>query len=579
MLLTLRIRNLVIVEDLSVDFDQGLNVLTGETGGGKSILVSALGLLAGARADRSMVRAGERRATVEALFDADDAGTVDAWLRDHGMDGVEDGEPLLVHREISPIGSGRVLINGSPATVALLRELGRDLLELHGQNEQQGLLAPERHLELLDLFCDATKQLDRVRATHSAVLEARKRLTRLHEQSAKRIERRGELQHIVADIDAVRPKAGELEQLDRDRRVLRSAGTMAALLDEVVELGYEGDRNASALAAIAAGKCEQLAELDPALDDAARRLREAALELQDVGSFVREYRDHADFDPSRLEAIEERLVALERLCLRYGKDEAELISFRDEAQQALSDLLGADGEMARAAERLVLLESDYLRAATALTRRRRSGARTLAKAVEGQMAELALEQARFEVALQPANGDLIRQEGADELPLNPRGAERAEFLLAANPGEPFRPLQQVASGGELSRVMLALHVVADRPAPAGVLVFDEVDTGVSGAVADAVGARLAALAKRQQVLCVTHLPQVAAHGRSHFRVAKTSDAGRTKTSVESLGDAERVEELARMLAGRRPTASSRKNAAELLATASGIASGRRRREA
>jgi len=577
LLLTLRIRNLVIVEELSVDFGPGLNVLTGETGAGKSILVGALGLVAGARADRGTVRSGERRATVEALFEPAADGRASAWLREHGLDG--EGDQILVHREIAASGSGRVLLNGSPCTVALLRDLGRELLDLHGQHEHQGLLSPERHLDLLDSFCETTRELERVRQAAATVLEARQRLSDIREESATRADRRSELQRTVAEIDSVRPKPGELEQLDRDRRVLRNAGRMAALLDEVVALGYEGEFNASGLAAVAAGKCEELAALDPALEEPARRLREAAVELQDIGDAVRDYRDHTDFDPARLEAIEERRVALEHLCLRYGKDEAGLLELRDEAERSLESLRGAEDQLKRAAEQLVRLESGYARAAATLTRRRRSGAPTLARALEKQLGELALEKARLEVALEPSNGPAVRLEDGTELPLNPRGAEKAEFLLAANPGEPFRPLHQVASGGELSRIMLALHVVAERRAPGGVLVFDEVDAGVSGKVADAVGARLAALSDRQQVLCVTHLPQVAAHGRSHFRVAKSTRAGRTSATVAELRDTARVEELARMLAGKRPTASSRQNAAELLASASRSAPGRKRREA
>jgi DNA repair protein RecN (Recombination protein N) len=438
---------------------------------------------------------------------------------------------------------------------------------------------PERHLELLDLFGGWGGDRERVDALHAAVIGAAAMLDELRERGAGVLERRAILSQTLGEIDAVRPQPGELEQLDRERAILRSAGQMAELLDEVVALSYEGEPTAGSMAATAASKAEQLAELDPSLAELARRLREAALELQDLGASFRDYRERADFDPARLERIEERRAALTGLLLRHGEDEEGLLRLRDATERELDSLSRLDGELEAATEALREQEHAYADAAAKLSKQRRAAAKRLSRAVEGELSQLALEKARFDLRFAPSSETTVEDGRGARIPLHSRGAERAEFLLAANPGEAFRPLRQVASGGELSRIMLALHGIAERASSGRVLVFDEVDAGVSGAVADAVGVRLAGLAARQQVLCVTHLAQVAAHGREHFRVAKATDGSRTSASVVRLSRKDRVDELARMVAGKRPTAASRKHAAELIESAGGRSLGRRRRGA
>jgi DNA repair protein RecN (Recombination protein N) len=566
MLHTLRIRNLVIIEDLSVEFGPGLNLLTGETGAGKSILVEALGLATGARADRAAIRAGETKATVEALFVLPPRSTLHELARERGIDGLEEGQ-LVVRREVSAAGSGRILVNGSPCTLALLRELGDELLELHGQHEHHGLRVPERHLELLDAFGAHADAVARVQWAHDAVQAARRRLEWLRENAAEREARIERAERAVRQIDALQPRPGELEALERERRLLQNAGHIVRLLDEVVGLSYEGEPAAAALAAAAGKRAEELARLDPALAELAERCRSAAVELQDIGTGFRDYRDRSNFDPSRLEELEARGVALERLCLAHGVDESGLLQLREEEAAELLRLRGLDDELDAAASGADGAEAAYVVAAQALGRSRKAAARRLASAVEAELESLALGKARFRVALAAARGSLIERGEGQALPLGPRGAERVEFQLAANPGEPLRPLNQVASGGELSRLMLALHVVADNPAGGHVLVFDEVDAGIGGAVADAVGARLARLARRHQVLCVTHLPQIAAYADTHYRVEKSVSQGRTAAAIASLSARARVDELARMLGGKRATQASRKHASELLAAA------------
>jgi DNA repair protein RecN (Recombination protein N) len=555
LLRTLRIRNLVIIEELSVEFGPGFNLLTGETGAGKSILVDALGLVSGARADRSLVRSGEQRATVEALFEIDADEPAAGWLTEQTGYDPADGE-LLVRRELPADGSGRIQLNGAPCTLAMLRELASLLLELHGQHAPRSLLAGERHLEILDALGLHLLELERVRGAHGDVAKAAAELEELRELAAEREQRLGEGQATVAELEELAPEPGELARLDRERRVLQNAGRVADLLDSAVGFSYESEPSAASLAARAAAAAEELAELDGSLADTAARIRSAAVELDDAGNELRGYRDGADFDESRLEQLETRRAALEHACLRYATDEAGLIEKLDAAREELRTLADFEGSLAEAEAVHATAVAAYVECAAELTRKRRAAANKLEQAVAKQFASLALGKARLAVDLQPARAEY-----------SARGAERAEFLLAANPGEPLRPLRQVASGGELSRVMLALHVVAESLQARRALVFDEIDAGVGGAVADAVGARLQRLSSGRQLLCITHLPQVAAYADLHFHVSKRVASGRTHAGIDQLTASQRVEELARMLGGKKPTAAARKNACELLGAA------------
>jgi DNA repair protein RecN (Recombination protein N) len=543
MLKTLRIRNLVTIEDLEVDFSPGLNVLTGETGAGKSILVDALGLAAGERADLALVRGGAERAIVEATFTAPGAG---ALLEARGLDA--DGDGVVVRREIGA--SARVLVNGSPTTVAVLREVGERLLERHGQHESRGLLDPEAHLELLDAFGGHETAVLAVASAHARVVSAREALARIEDLERDARRRTEELGALVREIRGVGPQPGEAERLRFERVLLVHGAQIDRLLDEALS------------------RVDELRRIDPTLEAVALRLHASRLEIEDVRDTLAGLRDRTRTDASRLEGLETRRAAIERLLLKWGPTEQDALAAADAAERELAMLADLAGEREAAGGALDASRAAYTEAASALTRLRADAALRLGPEVELELAPLALPKARFTVGLRP-------HKGAGET--SPRGAERAEFLLAANPGEPARPLARAASGGELSRVMLALHVVLDRGAPPRALVFDEVDAGVSGAVAVAVGERLARLAKRHQVLCVTHLPQVAAAAAVHYHVRKHVEDGRTRSEIERLTDEARVDELARMLGGREAGAAARANAAELLveAGATGRARGRR----
>ncbi len=555
MLKTLRIRNLVTIEDLSVDFGPGLNVLTGETGAGKSILVDALGLIAGDRGDGSLVRALSDRAVIEAAFEPPRGAGLAAILEERGIDAGDD-HALIVRREVPPAGSGRVLINGSPATVGVLKEIAGLLVDLHGQHEHRGLLSPERHLELLDAFGGHDDELAAVASAHRVVVEAQARLEHLAELGREGRVRAESLRETVRAIRAVDPKPGEVDALRRERAVLQNAARVAELLDDAISRLDAGERPAVAELHAAERRVGDLGRIDETLTPLAARLESARLEIEDVRDTLATYRDHADFDPNRLEAIESRRAALERLLLRWGPAETDARAAADTAEQELLTIDNLDEALSAAQGEVARARSAYDVAARVLSRRRAVAAFGLGPAVEAELRPLAFEKAKFEVVLTPSRD-----------PLSATGAERAEFFLAPNPGEPARPIGRAASGGELSRLMLALHAVLETASPGRVLVFDEVDAGVSGSVAVAVGARLAKLATRHQVLCVTHLPQVAAFAHGHYHVAKRVAAGRTHTEVEPLTGEARVDELARMLGGRKATEASRENAAALLAEA------------
>jgi DNA repair protein RecN (Recombination protein N) len=553
MLKTLRIRQLAVVEDLSVEFGRGLNLLTGETGAGKSIVVDALQLAAGGRADAALVRTGSERAIVEAGFEIGDVRLLEA-LAERGID-VEDGT-LVVRREIAAAGAGRVLVNGSPATVSLLRDVAAHLLELHGQHESQRLLEPEQHLPLLDAFGRLAAERAAVAAAAGAAAEAGRRLTEIEESQRDREARREAMTAVIREIEAVAPVPGERESLEAERRLLANATRLAALLEDAAALVWEAEPSAAGLLARACRPAAELAAFAPELAELSARLTSARVEVEDLGAAFAAWRERVEADPGRLEEVEARRAALDRLLLRHGPDEPAALAARDAAGAELSRLGALDGEAVAAAAAVEEAAARYAEAAAALAAGRRKAAEALGPAVAAQLGALAMPRARFSVAFAPAR-----------TPLSPMGTERAEFLLAPNPGEEARPLARIASGGELSRIMLALHVVLEDAGLARTVVFDEVDVGIDGGTADAVGARLARLAARRQVLCVTHLPQVAAYADRHYHVRKRVEGGRTRADVLPLAGSDRIDELARMLGGKTVTEISRRHAADLLAAA------------
>ncbi len=576
MLKSIRVLNLAVIQEAVVEFGSGLNLLTGETGAGKSILVDALGLVGGDRADSDLVRSGSDRGLVEAVFELPRDHPAAAVLEARGLpagDGDNGGLELIVRREVKAKGGGRIFLNDSLCTLSTLREVAGMLLDMHRQHDQQSLLSREYHLRTLDRFGGHGRLLERTGEAFREVTEAVRRLAELRDLAGRRRTRMEKLEAQVREIDEAAPQPGESNELAGRRRILKNLDMLHEHLIRLEPLLDEGEDSAAGRISAAGSRVARLAELDHSLHPMLEQLERARIEVQDVASQLRDYRDAAlpDSDESpglALEELEARAAQLEQLRLRYGADEAEVLAYREAASRELATLADLDGEVRKVEEERQVATDRYIHRATELTAARSRAAKRLAPAFRSGLRDLAMAGASVEVLFRPAVGETVRSSGDSKAVLTPRGGEKAEFLLGANPGEAAVPLAKAASGGELSRVMLALHgVLGADGAGSRVLVFDEIDTGIGGEAADRLGARLKNLCGSHQVLCVTHLPQVAAYADFHHMVEKAVAGGRTRVQVIALDEERRIGELARMLGGKRVTEATRKSAAEMIQAA------------
>jgi DNA repair protein RecN (Recombination protein N) len=558
MLRELRLKNFAVVESVTVAFAAGLNVLTGETGAGKSILVDALVLVRGARAQSDVIRTEAETATVEAVF-ALDRGTAAAAVLDEAGLAPDDNNEIVVRRELARSGRHRAFVNDSPVTVGLLERLGDALVEVHGQHEHQRLLEPAHQLELLDRFADAEEACAQVGALHAKHRAACEEAERTRAADRDRAQREDLLRFQLGELNAARLRVGEEEALRTELRRLQHAERFTTGLAEVTALLDDAPQSASERMARAARILGDLARLDPSMAGPAEPLETARLQVEETLGTIRRLREGIVAEPGRLDAIHERLDVLARLKRKYGDGEEAMLRFRDEAARELERIERHDEVVAEQERVLGELEAELTAAAASLSERRRAAARRLAGQVERALRTLGMERAVFEVGI----------ERAPEI--GPRGADRVELRLSTNPGEEMRPVARVASGGELSRTMLALTSVLARAHRVPTLIFDEVDAGIGGRVASVVGQTLAAAAHGRQVLCVTHLAPIAALAQHHLRVSKSVRAGRTRATVAALPGAERVEEIARMLGGASVTAAAREHARDLLGARRGRA--------
>jgi len=556
MLRFLRIKHLAVIDSVEVEFDPGLNVLTGETGAGKSILVEAVGLLLGGRASGDLVRTGEDAAAIEAIFESG-------------------GEELLVRREITMQGRSRAFINGTLATAGALKELSSRLIELHGQHEHQTLLDPSTHLGVLDTYGHLDALVEPTAAGFDVMRTAEEELARVRAAARDRESRLDLVTFQLGELDRAALRTASVGEIPEDvelaalRQVLASAERVERLCAESYASLYERDD------AILAGlggvwrRVTELAELDPQFKPYLETRDGIKSQLEDLAAFLRKYADSIEASPARLQQVEERLAILERLKRKYGPSLADVIAHRDALKRELSDLSRGDERIAELERDLATARTLYLGAAEALSKERRRVAKGFAKQLESLVAELAMERTRFEVRF--GDGPL------PEASWSGRGIDAAEFFVSPNQGEDLRPLARIVSGGELSRIMLAIKTLTattrhgfsdatDRPPSASApgLIFDEVDAGIGGRVADVVGRKLRTLGSAFQVLCITHLPQIAAYADTHFAIDKRVDGGRTRTTVRRLDDDGRVDELARMLGGEAISDGLRQSAREML---------------
>ena len=552
MLTSLSIRDIVLIERLDLELGAGLCVLTGETGAGKSILLDSLGLALGGRADRGLLRAGAKKGSVSAVFQLTDAKAVDTLLEEHGIDG---DDQLLLRRTLGQDGRSRAFINDQPVGTALLKRLGELLIEVHGQHDQQGLLDPATQRSLVDAYGKLGKELERVRKAYADGRDAVTRLQEMEDEVAKAAVDIDYWRHILGELDELAPTIAEEEELADARARLMNREKIIAAIDEALA-ALTGDGGLSGRL----GKAERSLErvLDTAgdvLEPAAAALDRLRVELEEASSALALAGQTVDSREESLEAIEERLFALRAAARKHKLGVDDLPAFREQTADRLARLDASDEHLAEARAAADAARQKLVEAAAKLTAGRQKAADALTKAVMRELPPLKLEKARFVIRLMPrADGEI-----------GENGAERMLFEVATNPGQMPGPLGKVASGGELARLMLALKVSLAMTEALPSLVFDEVDAGIGGATADAVGDRLERLGQFAQVLVVTHAPQVAARAETHFRVQKAATRGGATVDVSALSPHDRREEIARMLAGAEITDAARAAADSLLA--------------
>jgi DNA repair protein RecN (Recombination protein N) len=551
----MRIRNVAVIDRLEVDFEPGLNLLTGETGAGKSVLIDALGLVLGSRASSDLVRSGADAAVVEAAFELQPMPR--SLARRLAEIGVEIEDEIIIRRELQPSGRGKVTVNGVAAGRQLLRDIAPYLADIHGQGDSSSLLRPDAGLDLLDRFGGTREER---REAREALREARRLesdIAKVTRKGQERDKRKRELEEALQEIEKAAPRAGEDEDLLAERRLVGHAEKLKNLSEEVFRTLYEDEESALTRLASAWKRVSELASIDPRWLGYLGDKDALTSALQDLALHARDYARAIDVTPGRMDELESRLAQLERLKKRYGGSLGEVLALRDRARQEIQELEGSEERLSELQELLERARSRYIALAEGLSANRRQAAKRLEKLVAKELKDLALEKARFE--LQIATDD-----GSDPVRWRESGLDSVELLFTANPGEDPRPLARSASGGELARFVLGLKAVSAKGERGKTLVFDEVDAGIGGRVADAVGEKLRELARVHQVLCVTHLPQIASFAPAHYRIDKIEREGRTETRVFRLDPESRVDEIARMLAGAVVTESARRHARQLV---------------
>jgi DNA repair protein RecN (Recombination protein N) len=546
MLRYLRVRNFALIDHLELHFENAFNLLSGETGAGKSLVVDALGLLAGAKASSEAIRTGETRAVVEAVFDSGRADLAEQLDR-LGLD--TEGPEVIIKREISSDGRNRVFINNQPSSLAALKELAPLLLDIHGQHEQQTLLDPSSQLTLIDAFAGADDLASKVRLLDGEIQKAEIRLAELDADRARKVERLDLLTFQRDEIEKANPKAGETDAARERLDVLLHANKLLEAATRGYEALYDSETSVSAVLAQTQRALRDAAQYDKRLESLAGQSEVARIQIQEIAHGLRDYAGRVEADPQELERLQSRLSELERLHRKYGPD---LLAHLNRVNGEMDSIGLVETEKVAINKELAVLRGSYDKAAATLSKKRRSASKKLETQVVGELQSLAMPNVRFEVRW------------SDVHPGRARGLDRAELLISANPGEELRPLEKIASGGELSRVMLALRTVLVVDESAKTLVFDEVDAGIGGKAAETVGKKLQDLSTRYQVLCVTHLAQIAAFADHQYRIEKRVVDGRTVTRVEALAGEERVDELARMMSGSRVTDAARQHIKEML---------------
>src|SRR6185312_13956362 len=558
MLTTLRIKNLALVADLTLEIQPGCTVITGETGAGKSILIGALNLVLGERADRTLIRSGSDSCSVEAVFDVSQLGAkLKSFLEENGLEPCEDHQ-LVLKRVFTNAGANRQFVNGSPTTLAALATIGEWLVDIHGPHEHQSLLHAAKQLAILDAFGG-------LQAEREAFGELVRRRSEIETQKAALIvdektyaQQLDLLRFQVNEIISARLQPSEDERIEGEYQRASNAAKLLQLSQAALDLLAENESSLLTQAGVVGRTLQELQRIDSGAGEILSQHEQAVSALRDLQAGLSHYVDKVDVNPERLQELEERLSLLQSLKRKYGATLAEVIAFGDEAKQKLQGLEQRDEELARLNAALAKIDADLLRTGKDLSAKRKKVIPQLSKTVSKQLQDLGFKQSKFDIAITTTS----QNEFTEHATRNTSGLDSVEFQFAPNPGEPAKPLRAIASSGELARVMLALKTVLAAEDEIPVLVFDEMDANVGGETANAVGEKMRQIADKRQVLCITHLPQVAAAGTAHYVVSKQVKDGRTVSEISLLNKKERVTELTRMLGGQ--TDAARKHAEALL---------------
>jgi len=562
MLKEIRIQNFAIIENLLVNFETGFNVLTGETGAGKSIIIDALNLLLGDRADTDSIRTGETTALIEGIFQVSNEDTKE-MVREIGIE-IVDGD-LHIKRQISNSGKNRCFLNDSQVTLSTLAKIGNRLVDLHGQHDHQTLLHPEIHIDLLDLFGKSKQSRDAFAKEFTEYQNHVKTLQSLNTDEKERLQREEFLGFQISEIDAANLSKEEEEEIKAEKNKLRHSEKIRSALQQSQALLSEQSGSILESLRQILKDLEPLIEVDKKLDSTFQRSQSAFYELEEVEDALRSHDRSLDFNPERLEEIEDRLAEINGLKRKYGNDVSEILSKRDQFAVELEQLAGNEENMNKLAKEIKKKEKIVAKLAIELADMREAGAKVLKQGVEKELKELQMNGVRFGVDFNyPPDPQGFVEYRKEKLKPTCIGLGTLEFLFSPNPGEELRPLAKIASGGELSRIMLALKSILNKQDTIPVMIFDEVDTGIGGRIAEKVGAKLKKVAEIKQVFCITHLPQIAGMASTHYRVEKNVQGKRTRTGIRKLEFTERVEELARMSSGEKITEASLQHARELI---------------
>ena len=553
MIVSLHIRNLATIEDLELEFQPGFTILTGETGAGKSIIIDGIKFLLGERASPDIIRTGKKEAIIEAVFRAKPEAR-NSPLSSYLIDG-----EIFIQRTITSEGTGKAYLNGILVPVRRLKEIADELVDIYGQNDHIFLLQLENHLQYLDEFIEATSLRQEISSLYHRLKALREEKEAIEERQKERERRLDFLAYQIEEIKRANLRPGEWEELLAERHLLKNAEKIARLCQEALEITYYSDNSLLTLLKRLSHYLEELGQFEPAFKELGHSLEPLTLLVREAVENLLRFEQRQEASPDRLERIEERLSQIERLKRKYGGEIKDILEYLHKIEAERNQLLSSEERLFDLKREIEVTFREYQAKASELSELRQKGARELERQLKKEMSQLGLKQAEFKIKivsypLPLDEMDRIKESGWDEV----------EFLISPNPGEELRPLRKIASGGELSRIMLALKAIGKESSSGKTLIFDEIDSGIGGQTADFIAQKLRSLARRHQVICITHLPQIASFAHHHFRIIKTVEGERTFTSVERLDFEERVKEIARLLSGRRITPLSLQNAREML---------------